>query len=83
MLTFNSWHWVGVMLDTKKHMVIIMEPTITRTDFTEYFQVLQKALLDCGTGYHWGVDYKKDISHQWDKYNCGIFTLKNISDPMG
>ena len=80
MLTFNSWHWVGVMLDTKKHMVIIMEPTITRTDFTEYFQVLQKALLDCGTGYHWGVDYKKDISHQWDKYNCGIFTLKNISD---
>ena len=33
MLTFNSWHWAGVMLDTKKHMVIIMEPTITRTDF--------------------------------------------------
>ena len=79
-LTFNSLHWAGIMLDTRKHMVIIYEPTITRTDFTEYFKVMEQALYQCGTGFHWGVDFSKNHSQQFDQYNCGVFTLKNLSD---
>ena len=79
-LTFNSLHWAGVMLDTRKHMVIIYEPTITRTDFAEYFKVMEQALYECRTGFHWGVDFSKNHSQQFDQYNCGVFTLKNLSD---
>lgn len=70
------FHYIGTFI-----LILYYEPTVIQEEFHVYNDVLVNAIKKANHTWIFGCKFvKENITRQWNKYNCGIITLNNMSD---